>query len=199
MAIHPLATGLAVFLVLVIGGFGLYGVRVYNRLVRVDERVDNTWADIDVLLVQRRDALEKLVETMEEAMDYEQELLQEVVAAREQASEADSPQEAANATATVREALSGLSIRAEDHPDASAVENAQSLQEEIAQIEEQIADRREVYNEAVTTHNQLIRQIPYVFFASLLGFTAHDLFEPNTEQTQDVDVSGMMADSAAEA
>jgi LemA protein len=186
------------FLLLVLVGAGFYVVGMYNRLVRVDERVDNAWADIDVLLKQRRDALEKLVDTMQEAMDYEQDLLTDVVEAREQTRQADSPTEAAKATAAVRDALSGISIRAEDHPDASAVENAQSLQGEIAQIEEQIADRREVYNEAVTAHNQLIRQVPYVLIASQLGFTERDLFDPPEAQTADVDISSMMNEASAE-
>lgn len=121
MGSHLLSIVVGFFLLLLFLSAGVYVVGLYNRLVRVDERVDNAWADIDVLLVQRRDALEKLVDALQQAMEYESDLLTDVVEARELAQQTDSPEAAAKATAAVREALSGISIRAEDHPDASAV------------------------------------------------------------------------------
>lgn len=180
---------------LVVGVVGAYVVSLYNRLVRVDERVQNAWADIDVLLKQRRDAIEKLVDTAQQAMEFEQSLLTDIVEAREQAQQAETPEEQAQAGQAIRQALGRLNVRAEDHPEPQAVQNLQSLQDEIAGIEEQIADRREVYNEAVTANNQLIRQVPYVFVAGPLGFEKHELYEPPEAETADVDVDQMFSDA----
>jgi LemA protein len=183
---------LAVLLVVVLSG--AYVASLYNRLVRVEERANNAWADIDVLLKQRRDAIEKLVDTAQQAMDFEESLLTDIVEAREQAQRADSPEEQAAAGEAIKSALGRLNVRAEDHPEPQAVQNLQSLQDEIARIEEQIADRREVYNEAATAQNQLIRQIPYVLVASPLGFGRRELYDPPEAETADVDVGEMFSD-----
>lgn len=187
-----------VLALLVVAGVAAYVASLYNRMVRVDERVDNTWADIDVLLKQRRDAIEKLVDTAKQAMTFEQDLLTEIVEAREQTRRAETPEEQAQAGQAIREALGRLNIRPEDHPEPQAVENLQSLQDEIARIEEQIADRREVYNEAVTANNQLVRQVPYVFVAGPLGFDSRELYDPPGAETADVDVDQMFSDAGPE-
>jgi LemA protein len=192
--VNILTIVVAVLVLLVLAGLAAYVVSMYNRLVRVDERVDNAWADIDVLLKQRRDAIEKLVDTARETMDFEQEMLTDIVKAREQAQQASTPEEQAAAGEMIKQALGGLNVRAEDHPEPQAVQNMQSLQDEIASIEEKIADRREVYNEAVTAHNQLIRQIPYVLLANPLGFTARELYDPPESETTDVDVGQMFSE-----
>jgi len=192
-----LVGGLGVLLVVVL--LAAYVASLYNRLVRVQERAENAWADIDVLLKQRRDMVEKLVETAKQAMDYEQDFMTDIVEAREQVQQADSPQEEATAGAALSQALGNMNIRAEDHPEPQAVQNLQSLQDEIAQIEEQIADRREVYNEAATSQNQLIRTIPYVIVAGPLGFGRRELYEPPKSETADVDVDQMFSDAGPNA
>lgn len=185
----------AVLGILVVGGVIAYVVSLYNRLVRVEERAKNAWADIDVLLKQRRDAIEKLVDTAQQAMDYEQNLLTDIVEAREQAQRAETPQEEAAAGEAIKQALGQINVRAEDYPEPQAVENVQRLQDEIAGIEEQIADRREVYNESATAQNQLIRSFPYVIVARQLGIGRRELYEPPASETADVDVSEMFSDA----
>ena len=182
-----------VFVALILAGIGWYALSIYNRLVRVDERCENTWSDIDVVLKQRQDTLEKLVDTAQQAMTYERETLQQLVEAREATRQAETPGEHADADTKVREALSALNIeaRAEAYPDLEAVDTLQTLAEEIATLEETIADRRELYNEAVTAYNTIIRQIPYVLVAGRLGFERRELFEAPPEELEDVDVSDL--------
>lgn len=174
------------FVLLIAGAVAVYVVRLYNRLVRVDRRCENAWSDVEVVLKQRRDALEKLTDTVREAMDYEERVLTEVVEAREAARAAESPGEQAAADEKIRSALARL--RAEDHPSLSATDNLSDLHSEIATLEEQIADRREYYNEAVTSYNTLIRQFPYVVFAGAMGYSSRELFDASEGETADVDV-----------
>lgn len=187
-----------VLLLLAVAGVAAYVASLYNRLVRVEERVNNAWADIDVLLKQRRDAIEKLADTAQQAMSFEQDLLNDIVAAREQAQQAETPEEQAEAGQAIQQALGRLNVRAEDHPEPQAVQNLQSLQNEIASIEEQIADRREVYNESVTANNQLIRQLPYVLVAGPLGFGKRELYDPPEAETEDVDMDRLFSDAGPE-
>jgi len=183
---------------LILGGIVAYLFGLYNRIVRVDQRCENAWSDVDVVLEQRRDALEKLTDAVREAMEYEERVLTAVVEAREAVDAADSPGEQAAAGEKVRGALAQL--RAEDHPELSATGNLADLQSEIETLEEQIADRREYYNEAVTAYNTLIKQVPYVFFAGPLGYESRELYDAAEGETADVDVGAALdADAASTA
>jgi len=188
------------FAVLLAGGAVWYLLSVYNRLVRVDERCENAWSDIDVTLKKRQDLLEKLVDTARRAMEYEQDTLQRLVEAREAARQAETPEEHAEADVKVREALGGLQLnaRAEEYPDLEAVDTLTTLQNEIAAMEEQIADRRELYNEAVTSYNIIIRQVPEVVVARQLGYERRELFEAPESELADVDVDDLFADRSVD-
>lgn len=196
-AVVALATVLAaLFGALLLAGLAWWALSIYSRLVRVDERCENTWSDIDVTLNQRQDLLEKLVDAARQAMEYERDVLLQLVEAREAAYRAASPAEHAAADAKVRAALGALNVaaRAEDYPDLEAVQTLVTLQNEVAAIEEQLADRRELYNESVTAYNTMVRQFPYLLLAGPLGYERRELFEAPDEELADVDVGDLFAD-----
>ncbi len=164
-------------------------VSMYNQLVSLQKRVDQAKQNIDVLLKQRQDELTKLIDAAQEFLDHEEELLTELTEAREQAERASTPTEEANADNVVRDAVAGFRARLEEYPDLRSQTNMLQFQERIADIENQIADRREFYNEAATQLNTRIEQIPYVFIANPMGFTSRELWTATEEDRQDVDVS----------
>jgi LemA protein len=172
-----------------------YTVNVYNQLVRLEERADQAKQNIDVLLKQRQDELSKLIDAATEYMDHEEEVLVRLTEAREQAEQAETPQEQADAGQRVQQALAEFEARAEAYPELRSQANMQQFQERISEIENQIADRREVYNEAVTQHNTRIQQFPYVIFARQFGYTEKELFEATEAETQDVDVGAAFAEA----
>ena len=86
-------------------------------------------------------------------------------------------------------ALGDLFAVAEDYPELKANENFQDLQDRISSIEEQIADRREYYNQAATNYNTLIEQLPYVFLANMMSKTQKDLYEAPDGSTEDIDIN----------
>ena len=173
-----------VLVALVVG----YAVSVYNQLVRLRKRVDQSKQNIDVLLKQRQDELTKLIDAAQEMMEYEEELLTQLTEAREQAAQAETPQEQAEADVQVREAMTAFEARVEEYPELSAQENMQQFQERITDIESQIADRREFYNESTTRYNTRISQFPYLILARQFGFDERELFEATEAQKRDVDV-----------
>jgi LemA protein len=173
-----------VLIALVVG----YTISVYNQLVRLRKRVDQSKQNIDVLLKQRQDELTKLIDAAQEMMEYEEEVLTRLTEAREQAAQADTPQEQANADVQVREAMAAFEARVEEYPELSAQENMQQFQERITDIESQLADRREFYNESTTRYNTRISQFPYLIFARQFGFGERELFEATEAEKEDVDV-----------
>lgn len=184
--IVPIIIGF-VALVLILGAVG-YVVQIYNQLVNLKKQTEQAWSNIDVLLKQRSDELPKIIDTVEQYMDYEQETLQQVIEARSKAQQADDPEQQAKADSELQNALGNLFALAEDYPDLKANESFQQLQDRISSIEEQISDRRELYNEAATNYNTLINQIPYVFVANQMSLSEKKLYEVDEADKQDIDV-----------
>lgn len=178
-----------VVLAAILGVIGFRVVKMYNRLVELRKRVKQAKRNIDVLLKQRQDELTKLIDAAQETMDQEEELLTEITEAREQAERADTPTAMAEADQQVRGALANFRARVEEYPELKSQGNMMQFQERIADIETQISDRREFYNEATTRYNTKITQFPYNVWADRLGFKPAELFTATEKEKEDVDVS----------
>lgn len=171
-----------------------YGITLYNNLVALKHRVAQAWSNIDVLLKQRHDELPKLVETCKEYMQYEQETLQKVVNARSMVSNAAQNQDLGAlsiAESELRSGLGRLFALAENYPELRANQSFQNLQARISDLENSIADRRELYNDVVNLNNIRIEQVPDVFIANFFKFGAYELLEFTEEETTDVSIKGL--------
>ncbi len=169
----------------------LYVVRIYNGLVALRENVRKAWSNIDVLLTQRHDELPKLVETCKRYMAYEQETLERVMQARSAVFRAQGRGDVAALGAAeqqLREGLGRLFAVAENYPDLKADQGFRHLQGRISQLEDAIADRRELYNEAMNLNNIRIHPFPDLIVARLFDFKPSPLLEFTEEQKRDVDL-----------
>ena len=169
----------------------VYVVRIYNGLVGLRENVRKAWSNIDVLLTQRHDELPKLVETCKRYMQYEQETLERVMQARSAVFKAQGQGDVTALGAAeqqLREGLGRLFAVAENYPDLKADQGFKHLQTRISQLEESIADRRELYNEAVNLNNIRVQTFPDLIVARLFEFKQSALLEFTEQQTRDVDV-----------
>jgi LemA protein len=175
---------------------GVYAVITYNALVSLKHGVAKAWANIDVLLKQRHDELPKLVETCKQYKQFEQETLQRVIEARAGVHEAREKQDIAalgSAEGALRAGLGRLFAVAEAYPELKANESFMQLQGRITQLENAIADRRELYNESVNVHNVRIEQFPDLIVARLGGFAAKPLLEFSTAEKADVDIKSLFS------
>jgi LemA protein len=152
-------------------------VLFYNRLVRLRNRVENAWAQVDVQLKRRYDLIPNLVETVKGYASHERETFEAVTAARPRAAAARGPAEQGAAEGILGQALGRLFAVAEAYPELQADENFRQLQEELAQTENRIAVSRQVYNDTVLTYNTAIQTVPGVFFAGPFGFSKREFFE----------------------
>lgn len=171
-----------------------YGVILYNNLVALKHRVAKAWSNIDVLLKQRHDELPKLVDTCRQYMTYEQDTLEKVIRARGHVSQAREEGDVAalgSAETELRAGLGRLFALAEEYPDLKANESFQHLQARISDLENAIADRRELYNDAVNLNNIRIEQFPDVLVARLFGFRDFELLEFSEEEIADVNVKSL--------
>ena len=169
----------------------VYFIRIYNGLISLREHVRKAWANIDVLLTQRHDELPKLVETCKRYMQYEQETLERVMQARSAVFKAqgrgDVPALGA-AEDQLRQGLGRLFAVAENYPELKADNSFRHLQTRISELEEAIADRRELYNESVNLNNIRIQTFPDLVVARMFEFNPAQLLEFTEEQKRDVDL-----------
>jgi LemA protein len=152
-------------------------VLLYNRLVRLRNRVENAWAQVDVQLKRRYDLIPNLVETVKGYAAHERGTFEAVTEARTRAQAAGTVQEQAGAENMLSQALGRLFAVAEAYPELQADENFRQLQEELAQTENKIAVSRQVYNDTVLTYNNAIQTVPGVLVAGPFGFDKRDFFE----------------------
>ena len=157
------------------------GVLFYNNLVRLRNRVDNSWAQIEVQLKRRWDLIPNLIETVKGYAAHERETFEAVTAARTQAQQAQTPAETAQAEGILGQALGRLFAVAEAYPELQADENFRQLQTELAETENRIATSRQVYNDTVLTYNNAIQTFPGAVLAGPLGFTAREFFDVEDE------------------
>ena len=168
-----------------------FAVLIYNNLVRLKHNVAKSWSNIDISLKQRHEELPKLVDVCKQYMGYEQETLERVIRARGavfQASGRGDLKGLGRAETELRAGLGQLFALAESYPELKANESFRHLAERISQLEETIADRRELYNDSVNLNNVRIEQLPDLLVARLMGFSAFDLLE-FAEARGDVDVA----------
>ena len=169
----------------------IYGVTTYNRLVALKHGVEMAWANIDVLLKQRHDELPKLVEVCKQYKQFEQQTLQQVIEARSRVQAARETQDVAAlglAEGALRKGLGQIFAVAEAYPELRANENFMQLQARISQLENAIADRRELYNDAVNINNVRVEQFPDAVVAGLFRFGTRPLLKFAESEKSDVDL-----------
>jgi LemA protein len=152
-------------------------VAMYNRLVRLRNRTENAWAQVDVQLKKRYDLIPNLVETVKGYAAHERETFEEVTRARTAAQQAQGVQAQAQAENMLTAAIGRLFAVAEAYPELRATENFQQLQAELSDVEQNIAVSRQVYNDTVLTYSNAIQSVPTNIFANMFNFGPKQYFE----------------------
>jgi len=167
---------------------GIYFFSTYNGLVTLKNNVARAWSNIDVLLKQRFDELPKLVALCERYMKHERETLEAVIAARTRISQMGGGEEAGEAQTTLSNALKTLFAVSENYPELKANENFLQLQSRITSLENEIADRREFYNDSVNLYNIGIEKMPDALIAQILNYRPKRMWKINPAQRQDTPI-----------
>jgi LemA protein len=152
-------------------------VVLYNGLVRLRNRVDNAWSQIDVQLQRRHDLIPNLVETVKGYAAHERGTLDAVVQARNSAIAAKGPAEQGQAENVLSGALRQLFALSEAYPDLKANQNFLNLQEELTSSEDRVAYARQFYNDSVLKYNAKIQSIPSNLIAGMLSYREREYFE----------------------
>jgi LemA protein len=142
-------------------------IGLYNRLVRLRNRAENAWAQVDVQLRRRYDLIPNLVEAVKGYAAHERQTFEEVTKART----------AAQAENMLTQAIGRLFAVAEAYPELRATENFQQLQAQLADTEQKIAISRQVYNDAVLTYDNALETVPTNIVGGVFNFEPREYFE----------------------
>ncbi|MGH9283322.1 MAG: LemA family protein [Acidimicrobiales bacterium] len=168
---------------------GLYVGFQYNALVRLRNRIESAWAQIDVQLQRRYDLVPNLVETVKGYATHEKQVLENVTAARAAAVNAQGVAEQAKAETGFTAALRSLFAVSEAYPDLKANTNFLALQEELAGTEGRIAYARQFYNDTVYRYNTKIQSFPANMLAGAFRFSEREYFQADDESRGPTQVS----------
>ena len=161
-------------LVIIIGG---YIWTTYNKLITVNETIDNQWAQVETQYQRRFDLIPNLVESVKGVMSQEQKIFGDLAEARTQYAGANNSDQKAEAATQVEGALGRLLVIMENYPELKSSENVQTLMAQIEGTENRISVERKRYNDTVKDFNIMTKRIPAKWIASWLGFSQRNYFE----------------------
>lgn len=177
--------GLAILLLLLIG-FISYVIGIYNKLIALNFNIDKTYANIDVLLKQRADEIPNLIKVVKEYANYEKNTLNQLTTLRTQFLNTSNTDDKIKTSNEISKAMSSIMAVSENYPDLKANTTFSNLQERLSQLEDHIADRRELFNESINMYNIGINEFPNVIFAKLIKYKEKALLQiSNAEKEYD--------------
>ena len=175
-------------IVLLIIGSVSWLFTIYNGLIHVKENIKKSWANIDVLLMQRSDEIPKLIKVLRSFVKHEKRMFDNVMDARKSYLGANSITEKADADNQISGALKSVFALSEAYPELRSNDNFLNLQDRISGLENEIADRRELYNESVNNYNIRIQSLPDVVIANAMGLNQEEMFKVDEAKKKDVDI-----------
>lgn len=175
---------------------GLYAVSQYNKLVKLDQRYQSLYSDIDVQLQRRHDLIPQLVSTAKGALKHEEKIFQALSDARKQAESARKDAKAnpgdpeamknlAAAEQMLDKQIGGFMIQVEDNPELKANENMLKLQEQLQTTENKVSFARQAYNDGVRAYNTARESFPTVIIANMFGYGEAEYFEVDTAEVRE--------------
>lgn len=186
-----------IVVVVVLVVLAIFGVVIYNRLVKARNAWKNAWSQIDVQLTRRHDLIPNLVETARGYLTHERETLEEVTQARNSAVNAQQQAQQApgdpsamqnlgGAEGALGQALGRLFALQESYPDLKASQNMMQLSEELTSTENRVAFARQAFNDQVMTYNNQREAFPNTMVAGMFGFKAASQLEIDDPQKREV-------------
>ena len=159
-------------------------ISMYNSLVRLRQKVKNSWSQIDVQLQRRFDLIPNLVETVKGYMAHENDVLTKVAELRTSWANAGTVAEKANLDNQLSGALKTIMAVSESYPELKANQNFSELQQELQNTENKISFSRQFYNDSVTMYNTKLEVFPSNIIASMFGFKAEEFFKVESEEAR---------------
>lgn len=162
----------------------IWAISVYNGVIVLKNRTEESWSDIDVQLKRRHDLIPNLIETVKGYAKHEKDLFEQVTKARSEAISAKEPADLAGKENALSGALRSVFAVAENYPELKASQNFIELQNELSDTENKIEAARRFYNTNVRDFNTKVQIFPNSIIANMMSPKSFELFEANTEEKE---------------
>ena len=166
----------------------IYALASYNSFVKLNNKVKEAFATMDVYLKKRWDLIPNIVETVKGYAKHEKDTLMEVVELRNSAYDKMSDDEKIKANEQLSSGIGKIMALAEAYPDLKANENFKDLSNQLSKVEDDIANSRKYYNGVVRIYNNKVEMFPSNIFAGLFGYKSKAMFEANANERENVKV-----------
>ena len=166
----------------------IYCFSLYNSLVQLNNKVKEAFSTMDVYLKKRWDLIPNIVETVKGYAMHEKDTLEEVVKLRNSAYDSMSDDEKIMANQELTSGINKIMALAEAYPDLKASDNFKDLSNQLAKVEDDIANARKYYNGTVRLFNNKVEMFPSNIFAGMFGYKSKSMFEAASEERENVKV-----------
>lgn len=171
-----------IIILVVIAVIVLMGIGAYNGLIKSRMQTQEAWSQIDVQLKRRNDLIPNLIETVKGYAKYEGDTFEKIAALRARVAQAQTPQEAMQASDALGKQVSGIFAVAENYPDLKANASFVKLQDELTNTENKISYSRQLYNSTTANYNMKLQTVPTNIIAGLFGFKAAEFLAVPEEE-----------------
>ena len=166
----------------------IYVLLTFNHFVKLNNKVNEAFATMDVYLKKRWDLIPNLVETVKGYAKHENDTLEEVIKLRSGDYDIMSNEEKISANTKITKGISKVMLLAESYPNLKANENFRDLAKELTKIEDEIAQSRKYYNATVRVFNNKVGMFPSNVVANILGYEDKKMFEAKDDEKENIKV-----------
>ena len=152
---------------------------VYNNLIRLRNNVTRAWSNVDVLLEKRHDLISNLIVVVKEYEQYEKTLLFQLTQIRDSWNAVKDNGDISSkieTSSSISGSMKTLFADVENYPDLKANTTFTELQKALVEVENEIADSRQFYNDSIKLYNTNIAVVPYSLFANVLHYAPMPYF-----------------------
>ncbi len=177
-----------IYIIIAIIVFSIIYAFIYNSFVKLDNKVKEAFSTMDVYLKKRWDLIPNIVETVKSYATYEKDTLKDVVELRNSAYDKMSDEEKIKTNEQLSSDIGKIMVLAEAYPDLKANENFKDLSNQLAKVEDDIANSRKYYNGVVRIYNNKVEMFPSNIFARIFGYKSKAMFEASANERENIKV-----------
>ena len=166
----------------------IYAFALYNSFVKLNNKVKEAFSTMDVYLKKRWDLIPNIIETVKAYTKHEKDTLKEIIELRNNIYDKMTNDEKIKANEQISNNVGKIIALSENYPELKANENFKNLSNQLAKIEEDIANSRKYYNGIVKIYNNKVEMFPSNIFAKAFGYHSKTMFEANTLERENIKI-----------
>jgi len=169
----------------------IYLIRQYNLMMQLDEKLNKSWGDVQVAYQKRLDMITALTQAVKKYLTHEKDIIDNITNCRKEYHNSKSIMDRIKSIESLEESFGKILLSAEKNIDLKADKTVAHLMDEISRNEDNVANRRDNYNDSLISYNKIIRSFPVTILSKLYGFHLREYFEADLAAASKVDIQNL--------